>query len=325
MLFDYNLANKPIKLLICVIVMVIIFACSFTFNFHGKLVYRVFIRKNDTVSATVKRCTVIVRNPLGRLGNLLFEFATAYGLSLDHSCHLYIGPEFLKQLSPYFEINLPNLLTEIELNHTSPIKQMYNHCTYFPTLLHPNTSQIIELVGYWQVHIYFVNHTDQIRHQLRFKNTILDRAKNFLSTNISRSISNLVGIHIRRGDFVGARAISSDKFIFDAMTYFERKYRSVNFVIVSDDKPYCRKVFSKRNDTHFTPDSFSPADDMAVISSCNHIIITVGTYGWWAAFLLHNKTGEVLTDAKPNYSPIDVDCERSVFFPYWFSFLNKTQ
>jgi len=305
--------------------MCIIITCISIIHIHDKLLHRLFLRINDTVSVRGKYCTVIVRNPLGRLGNVLFEFATAYGLSLDHSCNLYIGPKFFNELGRYFEINLTNLLTESELNHILSIKKIYNHCTYFPELFHPNKSENIELVGYWQVHKYFVNHTNEIRHQLQFKNTILNQAKNFIKKNISSTISNLVGIHIRRGDFIGQRKISSDKFIFDAMTYYKTKYRSVNFIFVSDDKLYCRNVFGKRNDTVFTPNSFTPAMDMAILTLCDHIIITVGTYGWWAGFLLHNKTGEILTDAKPNHSPLDVNCEPSVFFPSWFSFLNVTK
>jgi galactoside 2-L-fucosyltransferase 1/2 len=325
LLIGNNYTNNLFKLLRCVCVICIMIACIFTFFILEKISDRLFLRTKYIVSVRAKYCTVIVRNPFGRLGNVLFGFATAYGLSLDHSCHLYIGPNVIRELGQYFEINLPNLLTESELNRILSIQQIYNHCTYFPELFHPNKSQNIELIGFWQVHKYFVNHTNQIRNQLRFKETILSEAKNFIKTNISSTISNLVGIHIRRGDFIGLRQISSDKFIFDAMTYYKRKYGSVKFIFVSDDKSYCRNVFGKRNDTFFTPDSFNPAMDMAVVTLCDHAIITVGTYGWWAGFLLHNRTGEILTDAKPNHNPLDVDCESSIFFPSWFSFLNVTK
>jgi hypothetical protein len=63
---------------------------------------------------------------------------------------------------------------------------------------------------------------------------------------------------------------------------------------------------------------------MAVLTLCHHTILTVGTYGWWGGYLLHNRNGEVLTDSKPDHSPLDVDCEASSFFPPWFKFLNST-
>jgi galactoside 2-L-fucosyltransferase 1/2 len=302
--------------------MCVTIACIYSLNLYQMTPKKLLRTLKHPEPIGEKNCTVIVHNPVGRLGNVLFEFASAYGLSLEHSCRLYVGPNMMKELTQYFEINLPDLLTQAELNRTLPIQHIYNHCTYFPELFQPNTSQHIELDGYWQAQKHFRNQTDQIREQLRFKETVLNPVKSFIQTTIKNTTKNLVGIHIRRGDFVGQRKISSDQFIFDAMAYFTRKSNSTNFILVSDDKSYIRNVFGKRNDTFFTPDSFTPAQDLALLTLCDHVILTVGTFGWWAGYLLHNRTGEVLTDSKPNHSPLDVDCEASVFFPPWFKFLN---
>jgi galactoside 2-L-fucosyltransferase 1/2 len=297
-------------------------AFIYLLNTHQSMSNKLSLTVKPPRSIRKRNCTVILHNPLGRLGNVLFEFASAYGLSLEHSCRLYIGPGLMRELNQYFELNLSDLLTESEFNRTSPIQQMYNHCTYFPGLFQPNTSQHIELVGYWQAQKHFFNQTDQIREQLRFRSTVLDPVKKFIERTFKNTTKTLVGVHIRRGDFLGQRKISSDQFIFDAMAYFTRKYNSTKFILVSDDKNYIRNVFGKRNDTFFTPDSFTAAQDMALLTLCDHVIITVGTYGWWGGYLLHNRTGEVLTDSKPDHSPVDVNCEASVFFPHWFKFLN---
>ncbi|KAL3871028.1 hypothetical protein ACJMK2_039052 [Sinanodonta woodiana] len=68
------------------------------------------------------------------------------------------------------------------------------------------------------------------------------------------------------------------------MTYFREKYSSIVFIIVSDDISWCKenikinydKVFSKFDD---------PMVDMAMLSVCDHMIITSGTFGWWGAWL----------------------------------------
>ncbi len=303
--------------MICVMIV-----CIISLNVHKITSNKLFSRLKYAKPIVKRNCTVVLPGPLGRLGNVLFEFASAYGLSLEHSCRLYIHPDVFKELREYFEINVTDLLTESEYNRTLPVHHIYNHCTYFPQLLQPNTSQHILLSGYWQSQKHFVNQRDQIREQLRFKQTVIDSVKNLTQTVMKNPTSTLVGIHIRRGDFVGGRNISSDKFIFDAMAYFTRKYHSTNFIIVSDGKEYCRKVFGKRNDTFVTPDSFNAGQDMAVLTLCHHVILTVGTYGWWGGYLLQNRNGEVLTDSKPNHGPVDVDCEASSFFPPWFKFLN---
>ena len=122
MILKYNLTNKRSKVLLWItsigFLSIYIFASDASAA-HRKSTAKLFVKIDNTKSANINNCTVIVRNPIGRLGNVLFEFATAYGLSLDHSCHLYIGPNFIKELGQYFEINLPNLLTESELNRTS--------------------------------------------------------------------------------------------------------------------------------------------------------------------------------------------------------------
>lgn len=148
--------------------------------------------------------------------------------------------------------------------------------------MHFNDSYSVELSGFWQVHKYFIDHMEEIRRQLRFKQTILDRVNSFLVKTINRSISIPVGIHVRRGDF-------------------------------------------QRSNVLFTSDSFSAADYLATLTQCEHIILTVGTLGWWAAFLLYNRAGDVLTDSKVDHTPIDANCKRDDYFPPWFSFLSSSR
>lgn len=320
-----SLERKRFKYFIYICLLCAASVSVLPFAIREKIRPSVLPTQNFTRSILLKKnCTVIVRNPLGRLGNILFEFASAYGLSLEHSCHLYLGPNMIDALRTFFDIHLSNLLTESELKNISSIQSLYNHCTYFPKLLQVNQSQHIELTGYWQSQKHFLNQTDQIREQLHFKPDVINPVKNFLEQNVTDNTSQLIGIHIRRGDFVGQRTVSSDQFIFKAMDYFQRKYHQTKFIFVSDDKKYCRNQFGKRNDTYITPNSFNPAQDMALLTLCHHVIITVGTYGWWGAYLLQNQTGEVITDSKPNHDPLDVDCQASVFFPSWFKFLNGT-
>lgn len=333
------LRKKRVKFFIYVCIFCAATASVLSFSVHNRIQEKFLSTRNLTTSipnmttsipqkllSTPKKrnCTVILHNPLGRLGNVLFEFASAYGLSLQHSCRLYLGPRLIEELSQYFDIHVTDLLTEAQLKSISSIQHLYNHCTYFPELLQSNKSEHVELTGYWQAQKHFANQTDQIRAQLRFKQTVVEPVKNFLQTNVSDNSSQLIGIHIRRGDFIGQRRVSPDQFIFNAMNYFQKKYSRTKFIFTSDDKNYCREKFGGRNNTYFTPNSFNPAQDMALLTLCHHIIITVGTYGWWGAYLLQNQSGEIITDSKPNHDPLDVDCKASVFFPPWFKFLNGT-
>ncbi|CAF1348362.1 unnamed protein product [Adineta steineri] len=227
-------------------------------NIYSRTVYDVQVWKNNNLFNDTKQCRIILRECGGRVGNCLFMFATAYGLSLTHSCQLYITPYIIDELQTSFEMNLTNLLLESQLDNFTSIKQIHDHCSYIPNVLHLNNSYSIELKEFWQVHTYFLDHMEQIREQLRFKQSIA--------------------------------------YIFD----------------------------EKKKNVLVTLDSFSVADDLATLTLCEHTILTAGTFGWWGAFLSHNRLGDVLTDSKSDHSPIDANCRADDYFPSWFKFLNNT-
>lgn len=276
-----------------------------------------------TMNRSVPSCMIILRERSGRLGNRLFMFASAFGIGLTHSCSLKMSSKIIRELTATFSLNLTQLrLNQSDSNESSVIRPIYNHCSFIPDLFFSNTFRNIELTGYWQVYNYFINHSTFIRQQLRFKPSILDRVHNFfttLPTNLTR-----IGIHIRRGDFLQVRKVSSDDYILTAMTYFTEKYRSVLFIIVTDDRYYCQKVFGYKLNVFFTPSSFDASTDLATLTECNHLIITVGTFGWWAAFLIQNPLiSEVIVDIDENFNPIDNNCTPNVYFPPSFSFLKR--
>ncbi|CAF4323328.1 unnamed protein product, partial [Adineta steineri] len=50
-------------------------------------------------------------------------------------------------------------------------------------------------------------------------------------------------------------------------------------------KTIVEKTFNQNKNVLVTPDSFSTADDLAILTLCQHTILTAGTFGWWGAFL----------------------------------------
>ena len=69
------------------------------------------------------------------------------------------------------------------------------------------------------------------------------------------------------------------------MEYYRSKYgANVNFVVASDDKRWCRQQRMFSNVTVLPP--VSAETDFALLSTkCDHIIMSVGTFGWWAGWL----------------------------------------
>jgi hypothetical protein len=128
-----------------------------------------------------------------------------------------------------------------------------------------------------------------------------------------------VGIHIRRGDFMREyNAESSNTYIWDAMNYYEKKYKNVFFIMASDDKDYCEKHFENKRNLAITPKSYSYLEDFAILSFCQHSIVTAGTFGWWTAFL---AGGDVIHDVHFRAARcVNCECSREFYHPPWFLF-----
>jgi hypothetical protein len=94
----------------------------------------------------------------------------------------------------------------------------------------------------------------------------------------------LVGIHMRRYEASHLR-IPSEQYFKNAMQYFTDKFVDVGFVIVSDDVHWCNQQDFLQKDNIHIVNVNSPAVDLAILIECDHMILSVGTFGWWGAYL----------------------------------------
>lgn len=315
-------------------------------NFHCKS----YMRPRCNYSTHNRCCAVMMVERQGRLGNRMFMFASALGIALTHSCQLAVDKEILDELKTIFTIDLRRisalrLVEPVEIQ--SCVDRKYNYCSYFPIKFQKNRYHAIELTGFWQSYRYFYAFKEVIKNQFRFQDSLKQKIVAFLrgkehkynarlielhkngqedvhlEKNPHLSSFTWVGIHVRRGDFLYLRQVSSTYFINDAMYYFEKKYSNVIFLMASDDKPACKAMYGNRSNIVMTPVSFSTEEDLAALATCNHMIVTVGTFGWWAAFL---NGGEVLHDVRfsKNPTPVDNNCSLQNYLPSTFLFFNKT-
>ena len=58
------------------------------------------------------------------------------------------------------------------------------------------------------------------------------------------------------------------------------------------------------------------AFDMALLASCPNLIITIGTFGWWSAYL-NEKNGIIMYKAQV-MTPVHQD-DRDFFPPHWMA------
>ncbi len=301
---------------------------------------------NVTTPPQSIRCIVAMQYPHYRLGNRMFMVASAYGLARLHGCHLYLPPEVINELTQIFVFDvrhillLPDMFNAIINSTEKPMKRIskYAVCEYDIELTRPNGIPhgfIFELTGYWQSYLYFAKNSDELREHLfagtpsalqrisQFFSAVYqkhyDSKPQFLTTKhkiLKQQLTELngvswIGVHIRRTDFVSLGIASTDEYLTVAMSYFIERYPKAIFIVASDDRLYCLKLFRNRSNIFVTPLSFSDGDDLIALSLCEHSIITGGTFGWWAAFLAN---GRVLHDKLyPSGCP-----RRELYYPPWF-------
>jgi len=146
---------------------------------------------------------------------------------------------------------------------------------------------------------------DALRHELKFRRELRQFSTGFLAANIppgwSRASFVRVAVHIRRGDFLQRRKIrkgfttATPRYLRRATGYFVERFARVQFVVASNDIPWCRlhlrSLFPDPDRVNVTfSEGHSAGEDLALLTSCNHAVISTGTYGWWAAWLIDGMT-----------------------------------
>ena len=75
------------------------------------------------------------------------------------------------------------------------------------------------------------------------------------------------------------------EYVSRAMTYFLVRFQYVHFVVASQDTSWCRKYVARDRKDVTIMEGNSAAVDMAALTLTDHMIVSIGTYGWWAGYL----------------------------------------
>ena len=132
-------------------------------------------------------------------------------------------------------------------------------------------------------------------------------AKKYYDKKSLKSMKDVtfIGVHIRRTDHLEfmkkkyAQEPLEEDYYNDAMDYFQEEYDNCVFVVISDDIKWAKKkldrenkkiYFSDQNPSFHRPPQFSfevmdddlskAAYDFALVTSCNHTIISRGMLGF---------------------------------------------
>jgi hypothetical protein len=239
----------------------------------------------------------------GRLGNQMFQAASCYGIAksrggrccfLDNSDILDAGVTFHE---PF--IRCPDIAFRNELEGTK-------NQDFVGSLMHGYGDVRVGI--FLQSWLYFV---DSLPFKLREQDWGMDWVQRH---NVS------VGIHVCRGDFGDNFPVSFfEKAIAKLRLECKHTIFPSEFVIATDDVAWVRQ--QKLFNGTLVLEGQSPAQDMAILAACKHLIFSIGTFGWWAAYM-KVRPGLVL-HYMPRYEIEDVrDHNATAYYPPgWIGFL----
>ena len=257
----------------------------------------------------------------GGLGNLMFERASAIGIALQNG----LIPISEKSI-PFFEKSRSNCdfvkmsaLTWTLVGVASP--GIYQHFTHNLSLLHPHEN--IKINGYLQSYKYFHKFESTIKETFTFNKTTREQTANFFKrcnqTLLSSSV--WIGIHVRRGDYLSKRAIYNGKVIprvgyfQHAVNFFRSKILSpITFIVCGNDPEWNEKFLFPLHENVIISKGNSREVDLAILISCDHVIMSVGTFGWWGGYLSGGTVIYYSNFTRPG-SNMDKDFTEEDFYP----------
>ena len=213
----------------------------------------------------------------------MFQVAATIGLAKTLKHKSIINPSH--PLVKLFDINNVSALQPVNSSVVNEVQLRNYTLKYIDSLM----SQNLTLDGYFQSWKFFAAASEEVRKAFTIKSQYLDKAKAFLDSVRRNDSTTIIGIHVRRGDFLkegeqqSGTAVADAHYIRKAMEFYRQRCPLILFVVSSDGM-----LWSKTNirgaDVIFTP--FNEAIlDMAVMSLCDHMIITSGTFSWWSGWL----------------------------------------
>ena len=224
----------------------------------------------------------VMSKRINRLGNQMFEFASSFGIarSINYT-HIVISSHPLLKC---FDITKTNNTKVI--NIISITENQWRNETWRTNNKH--VSYNITLKGFFQSRKFFDNASGELRKLMTIKSHFKNQARFFLQTRIHDANKTLIGIHIRRGDFLSkgliklGAVVASALYVDRAKLYFRQKYKDPVFVVISDDIKWCKENIADNNTIFST--FKKPIIDLALMTLCHHMIISSGTFSWWCGW-----------------------------------------
>lgn len=220
--------------------------------------------------------------PKGRLGNFLFEAATAFAYAKRHKLSFSIPLTTKDKVwhPIYLEHLQDNNYNELEAFYVLREEQHeYKEIPFIDTWATNGVNILIH--GYRQSEKYFSDYRKEILEAFRIP---------YIENK------NVVSVHIRRGDYLlypGKHPVVTERYLNEAIAHFVWQGFK-NFKFHSDDMEWTKNYKPPYNIQIEYSENKSPMDDLISMSGCEHQICSNSTLAWWGWWLNQNEKKQVI-------------------------------
>jgi Glycosyl transferase family 11 len=256
---------------------------------------------------------MIVAKLAGRLGNQMFQYATARSLAARIGTDVKLDTSWIesKRVGQPIRYELGAFELDVQVGNVFEFARLSADDRLIRALqrvrpLRPPVLKVIRerpggefvpqvltardnvyLDGFWQSAEYFEDHDWLIRRDFTFRSALTPSGATF-ARDIARSTS--VSVHVRRGDYVNSSFMYSlDSGMYErAIEIVTSQVGDVRIFVFSDEPDWCEVNLRFDYPTvvvrHEDDDDHS-LEDLHLMSLCDHHVIANSSFSWWGAWL----------------------------------------
>jgi len=231
---------------------------------------------------------------LGRLGNQMFEIATAYSLAIDNKCSLKVSTQNGIYTSQLGEIGSPydykeNIFRNVEFLENISDYDIWNEPSFSYSPINYKFEKNLYIEGQFQSEKYFKHNRSKILELFSCNENI----KQYILSKYGEILSKeTVSLHIRRGDYL----LVPDYHPICGLDYYDKAislFPNIDKILIfTDDSQWAKNVFTEEK--YIIISGEKDYIDLYMMSMCKHNIIANSSFSWWGAWLNNNPNKVVV-------------------------------
>ena len=256
---------------------------------------------------------------IGGIGNQLFQWATAYSVSLERHWLLNVDESFVLSKKSRLS-NLGITCKELPKMHLLPkfVKGSEFQRKYLNRVLHSMVYESEEfcvdekviniapnqtLRGYFQSEMYFSAHKEMIR------DTVLNGLslhRSHLDLHRMFEENRIISVHIRRGDYLQLKetfGLLDREYYTKVLEYLGNVMRGCKIVVFSDSISLARELVP--NADLFIGIEVSDLESMELMRKSKILIGANSSFSWWSGYLMSEKSTRIFPQPWFKKSPLN--------------------